>query len=125
MMATIADLLGVTLVSITVSRKSYDNTITFLADDGREFIMFHWQNCCEEVVIEDICGDVNDLTGSPILQAEVTSNEAEHSADGTWTFYKLATINGGVTIRWMGTSNGCYGESVNFMIREGTQTWNR
>lgn len=116
------ELLGKTLVRIQVGKEK-DN-ILFITDDGEMYTLYHEQSCCESVSIEDICGDIENLIGSPLLIAEeVTSEENPSDVDidslgyqesFTWTFYKLATVNGHVTIRWYGSSNGYYSESVEF-----------
>lgn len=106
-------LLGKTLISVT-GGKGYDE-ILFKTDNNKEYKMYHEQDCCESVYVEDVIGDMEDLIGSPITMAEeVSENDEGASESGTWTFYKLATINGYVTIRWYGTSNGYYSEAVSF-----------
>jgi len=99
---------------------SIDNSITFYTITNDKYILFHEQDCCESVTIEDICGDTNDLLGMPILLAEEVSNtddppRSEYDVCYTWTFYKLSTNRGSVTIRWYGESNGCYSEKADLV----------
>lgn len=117
----IKELVGKILVSVTGAEKG-GSQIDFNTDDGREFRLYHSQDCCESVSIEDVSGDVTDLIGSPIVMAEEISQTTnpegvpvpEYQDSFTWTFYKLATVKGYVDIRWYGESNGYYSESVDF-----------
>lgn len=122
-------LLGKTLIDIKVIGEEEIHFFT----DNEYYVLKHDQDCCERVYIESIVGDINDLIGSPITLAEEASNNWDASDDAkvlhalmpkeplpnsdeswTWTFYKLATIKGYVDIRWYGSSNGYYSESVSF-----------
>lgn len=109
-----------TLVSkVLVGVEETDDTLTFTTTDNETFILYHAQDCCESVYIESIVGDLEDLIGRPILVAEEVESEdckplSEYENSYTWTFYKLDTAKGGVTIRFYGSSNGYYSESVSF-----------
>jgi hypothetical protein len=113
------DLKGKTLTAV---RNIDDERIRFEVDDGTAFELDHDQDCCEHVVVESIVGDLADLVGTPILLAEEAQSDQtpadvkdEYEPESqTWTFYKLRTIKGSVDIRWHGTSNGYYSESVSF-----------
>jgi hypothetical protein len=111
-MSNIKDLLGQTLTNA----ENKDNLGILLTNvDGKA-----WKLCPEQedVRIEEIIGDLTNLIGNPILMAEEVSGKrmpGKTTASGTWTFYKLATIRGYVTIRFLGTSNGFYSESVSLV----------
>ena len=111
-------MLGKTLTSIKV--KDNGERMEFTTESGESFVLYHDQDCCENVAIDDICGDLDLLLGSPLTMAEeITESRGnpppgKYSESWTWTFYRLATVRGYVTIRWLGESNGCYSESVYF-----------
>jgi len=87
----IEEFLGKTFTKID---KSVDE-ITFITNDGIKFRMFHDQDCCESVYVEDIEGDLSDLIGSTIIQAEESTNSENppHESESfTWTFYKLLLL---------------------------------
>ena len=92
------------------SDKDLHDIMVFETADNEQFIFCHEQNCCEGVWIEDIAGELNDLVSAPLLQAEEVISSEDRGT--TWTFYKFATVNGSVTVRWLGESNGFYSESV-------------
>lgn len=103
-----------------------DDELIFTLNDGIRCRLYHEQDCCEFVLVEDICGDFELLYANPLLTAEeVTSQDnpedaskeaLEYQESYTWTFYKLSTIKGTVTIRWYGGSNGYYSEEVDFEV---------
>lgn len=121
----VSELVGKTVEAIEV----FVDEIKFKCSDGSVYKMYHNQDCCESVSIEDVCGDWGDLIGTPILVAEKVSNkkfeddyanseagnDAARWGSYTWTFYKFATKKGYVDVRWYGSSNGYYPESVDFV----------
>lgn len=109
------DAIGKTIASI---EKTHDE-ITLIFSDGASVMMHHVQDCCESVYIDDICGDLEDLVGVPLIMFEETweNDETADWGSGTWTFYKLATSKGFVTIKWHGSSNGYYSEGVDVIFK--------
>lgn len=119
--ANIEDLIGKTFSRVY---QRDNEELVFELDDG-EFVFYHDQDCCEQVSINDICGDLEDLQGFEILRAEESCSAenpegvevSEYQESFTWTFYKFATRKGYVDVRWYGESNGYYSESVSIEFR--------
>lgn len=119
------------------------NILEFAVNDGRKFELWHSQDCCESVYIDDINGDMDDLVGAPILVAEEATGGTANSpwasrgldqeqceadavlvalspkpeftptGDCLYTFYRFTTIKGTVVVRWLGQSE-YYSVSVDF-----------
>ena len=107
------ELLGKVIIKI---EKINDEELRFYLSNGAMYKQCHMRDCCESVTIEDIVGDLNDLLYTKILLSEEVTQDAtdNNHESATWTFYKLATIKGYVTIRWYGESNGYYSMGVSF-----------
>ena len=113
-------LLGKCFVDVYVS----NDRMFFVVSTDEVYVMYHEQDCCEDVSIDDICGDLSDIIGSNILIAEEASSKdhdedavfAESEESFTWTYYKLDTFKGGMTIKWYGESNGYYSEDVGLYL---------
>ena len=73
-------------------------------------------------------GDLDDLIGTTLLLVEEVNNyepddvvripedHASWDDSETWTYYRFSTEKGDVSIRWYGSSNGYYSESVDIEI---------
>ena len=117
----IEQLVGKTLTSVT-GLENGSERVMFRCSDGALYEMTHDQRCCEDVEVSDIVGDPSDMRGVVFDAREETSGDLETltdqdlstTASWTWTFYVIQTEYGAVTIRWLGTSNGCYSETVEF-----------
>ena len=85
----IGELEGKTISSV---ERIEDEKIYFKTLCGGNYLMYHEQDCCENVYIEDVCGDLQDLVGGEVLRATEESGELEDAYESvTWTFYKIDT----------------------------------
>ena len=102
-------------------RKAFENedgAVIFDTDQGT-YKMYHEQNWCEQVYLEDTQGDMEFLQDADIITAyeesgETSSDDTDDYENG-WTFYRIQTNKGIVVFRWCGSSNGCYSIDVDFV----------
>jgi hypothetical protein len=116
-MAEFSELKGKTIASIT--RLEGDTKVQFVCSDGTSYLMYHDQDCCENVYLEDVTGSLEDIISHEVLDAYETSNTddppvGDYDESHTWTYYTIVTFYGSITLRWYGSSNGYYSESVSF-----------
>ncbi len=126
-------LISLTILGINRGNKNNQDRLLITTEEGRSFLFYHSQDCCESVSIERIRGSLKKLEGQKIVDAtEVISSEnprfyrvPEYTPESqTWTIVTLKTEKDVVEIRWHGTSNGYYSESVSFVeTTKGQPEW--
>jgi hypothetical protein len=81
-------------------------------------LLIHRQDCCENVYLDEVIGGtLTDLQGETLMEFGEATNADEPEVESdyesyTWTFYRIATANEDITLRWFGESNGYYSESI-------------
>ena len=112
-------LVGETIVDV-VGLEQYSDEIVFVCESGKRVKMYHEQDCCESVSLEDFNGDISDLIGCGIvISAEERTEHPDVDEDYesvTYTFYDIQTSKGSLWLRWCGSSNGYYSESVDIKV---------
>jgi hypothetical protein len=132
--AKFSDLVGKRIKHVEYDQ---DGVLVFITDEGDVYQMYHDQDCCESVTLEDFeLGEARKILEGHVVGIADESSSSDlpplpSSYDGgwdnpdrnkytpdsyTWTFYKLATDAGWLDIRWYGESNGYYSESVDFYL---------
>ena len=118
------NLFGRVIKSITGLEKDSTEVKIIFKDDG-EIIQNHKQECCEEVYVEQIDGNVSKHEGAIIYELlekvcskdEIPEEELpSYSNSLTATFYTLKTSRGYLDWRWYGESNGYYSETVDCIL---------
>ena len=108
MKCDISELKGKTIANVKGLSVESD-VVTLTCTDGTAYQMYHDRDCCENVSVEDVCGDVDDLLSTVVSARCETSGDSNYER---WTFYIIQTLKGAVTIRWYGESNGYYSVAV-------------
>lgn len=121
---TLNHLLGQTIVSIAGAEKNNDRVVVTLSS-GQRVQLWHEQDCCEGVSIDNVVGIPSLLEGFKVVAASEDNETPPYAAarefsayeSHTWTTQKIKTGNGHeLVIHWLGESNGYYSESVSVSL---------
>ena len=113
----VKELIGETLTHIDADESG--DTIRMETASGKVITLYHFQDCCESVRIEDTQGNWHDLIGKVIVGAEKRDGQfgEPYEADSwTRTEFTFKVDDATVISRWIGESNGYYSESVDIKV---------
>jgi len=98
----------------------WSSEVKFVFTDGSHFRLYHAQECCESVYLEDWEDvDPKDLAGGVLWELEKATKSGGNMYESQqWTFYNVRTSRGDVSLRWSGSSNGYYSVSVDEEFEE-------
>lgn len=116
-------LVGETLTHIDV----FSEEILLTLESGRKVKVYHSQDCCENVWLENVEGDFKELVGKVLIdvseevdpdgdQVFAAHDEAREYPAESKTNTRISFVVDGATVitRWIGESNGYYSEGVTF-----------
>jgi len=96
-----------------------------IVTDKYKYYLYHEQDCCENVRLVDVIGDVDNILNEEIIFAEEDggANDPDWYSDNyndshTWTKFVLATKNANVEFWFLGESNGYYSEHISIKVEE-------
>ena len=97
-----------------------------IVTDKYKYHLYHEQDCCENVRLVDVIGDVDIILNKEIIFAEEDSGAKDpewhtsydYDCHHTWTKFVLGTKNANVEFWFLGESNGYYGESISIKVEE-------
>jgi hypothetical protein len=108
----IKKIVGETLAYVDVDPEGDHILLTTVS--GRQFSIFHRQDCCESVRIQGLDGEWSELFGKVIQEAKHEEEDLQETYEsGTLTALTFKVDGATVVSRWIGESNGYYSECVN------------
>ena len=102
---------------INIKGMEQDSEKIIIETNLRKIFMSHEQDCCESVFVEDVVGNVDKHIGAELFDIDEKVSSEPLGGDNeyesfTYTFYTIKTSKGYLDVRWVGSSNGYYSESV-------------
>lgn len=86
--------------------------------DGSLARLYHEQDCCEEVYLEDVCGNPSDFIEQPLTLFEQRDGTYDEGSM-RYTFYELGCPKGCITLRWYGYADwASYSTAVDYIITD-------
>jgi hypothetical protein len=94
--------------------------------DKYKYHLYHEQDCCENVRLVKIIGDIDNILNEEIIFAEEDSGANDpawhtgynYNDHHTWTKFALGTKNAYVEFWFLGESNGYYSEHISINVEE-------